>query len=88
MLALYFRTDHAIGRKANGKSLDASAGLHGPTEQSVGTENAAKHCYVSYLRGGKVTVGAKHNVHVMISGTETVRSVRTARDDGGAAIGC
>jgi hypothetical protein len=86
-VAIYFRTDGKIPRKAGGGSLLATAGRRSAQEASVSTFKAGTRCYVAYTKRGALKLGAKSSVHIAIAGSETTKRVTLRAADAGAGIG-
>lgn len=93
-LAVYFRTDRALGRKQNGRSLAGWVGL-AKGQSSVMTDRHrpdGARCYVGYVKAGKLTAGQHTTVRVNLGDrtitkrTTVVRSIKATK--GGAGIGC
>ena len=74
-VALYFRTNTRIGRKANGKSLDAYAGVLQTGTGSVSTLRGGSTRYVTYLPKLRLKVGKKYAIEIVISGKTFNRTV-------------
>jgi hypothetical protein len=86
-VAIFFRTDGAVPRKANG-SIRGTAGVKSAQEASIATFRAGTHCYVAYTKAPGLKVGAKAKVHVALAGHETTKRVTLKKGADGASIGC
>lgn len=83
-IAVAFRTDHPLDRKANGKSIKGDAGVKGH-RNSLGTFAKAdgKYAYIAYISGVSVggggqhlKVGHRYQVTIDLGATEVKRTVK------------
>jgi hypothetical protein len=77
-VAIYFRTDRPLPRKAGGSIL-ATAGLRKAQEASVATHNSRTRTYVAFTRARGLDVGERTTVHIAIDGREITRTVTLRR---------
>ena len=91
-VAIYFRTDSRIGRKANRKSLDGYVGVLQSGTSSISTLRGGTSCYVGYAPQLRLKVGNKYAVEVVIAG-KTVTKMVTLKNGSkatshGSNVGC
>lgn len=92
--AVHFRTDRALDRKQNGRSLRGWVGF-AKGRSSISTDRrapAGTHCYVGYVTSSKLRAGQHTTVRVNLGDrtitkrTTAVKPVKAVK--GGAGIGC
>jgi hypothetical protein len=81
-VAVAFRTDRALDRKSNGKSIDGRAGVKGHSN-SLSTFAKAKPAYIAYVAGVSVSGGGEHlkvghryKVTISLGDREVTRTVK------------
>jgi hypothetical protein len=91
-VAVYFRTDSRIGRKANRKSLDGYASVLQAGSSSISTLRGGTTCYVGYAPQLHLKVGNKYAVEVVIGDKHVLRHLTlkkgTKASSHGSAVGC
>jgi hypothetical protein len=81
-VAVAFRTDRALDRKSNGKSIDGRAGVKGHSN-SLSTFAKGKPAYIAYVAGVSVSGGGEHlkvghryKVTISLGDREVTRTVK------------
>ena len=81
-VAVAYPTDHSLGRKSNGKSIDGRAGVKGHSN-SLATFAKGKPAYIAYVGGVSVggggehlKVGHRYKVTINLGHVEVTRTVK------------
>ena len=89
-VAVYFRTDRRIGRKANRKSLDGYTSVLQAGTSSI--SRGGTSCYVGYAPQLRLKIGNKYAVEVVIGDKHVLRHLTlkkgTKASSHGSAVGC
>jgi hypothetical protein len=82
-VAIAFRTDKPLDRKANGKSIDGDAGVKGHRNSLSTLVKGAKPAYIAYVggvsvggRGQHLQVGHRYQVTIEIGDQKITRTVK------------
>jgi hypothetical protein len=91
-VAVSFRTDARVGRKANGRSLDGRVVVLQSGSASIVTLRGGTSCYVAYTDRGHLKLGRRYAVEVDMGKARVTRRLvlrRGGKAAGrGARIGC
>ena len=91
-VAVTFRTDGRLPRRANGKSIDGRAVVLQSGSASIGTLRAGRSCYVAYTDRGRLKVGNRYAVEIDMGTARVTRKLTltrgTAATRRGAQLGC